>query len=91
MPKEYGKIQGMASALDGPGLRVSLALARGRGIERTWTWRELIEDKVPEWLHGDPPLWLLAPEVSIARDPVMIVCSANVPEGHEQDARRLLD
>jgi hypothetical protein len=75
---------------DGLGLRVTLAFARGKGIERTWTWRELREDRIPEWLHGDPPSWLRAPEVTLERNPVIIAFSANVPEGLEEDARALL-
>ena len=73
------------------GLRVTLAFARGPAITRTWTWQELKTGRIPEWLHGDPPTWLRAAEITIERDPVVISCSANVPEGLEEQARRLLD
>lgn len=72
------------------GLKVTLAFARGPAVERTWTWEEFKAGKIPRWLHGDPPAWLLAAEITIERDPVVIICSANVPEGLEDAARLLL-
>ena len=77
--------------LDEPGVKITFSFARQPAIERTWTWREFIERKMPEWFYaGDPPRWLLNPEMNVEVDPVMIVCSAGIPLGQESTAQFLL-
>lgn len=77
--------------LDDVALEISFAFADQPRIQRTWTWSEFLAGEFPDWITSDPPRWLVEAEISIKKNPTLILCSALIPAGMESTARAMLD